>query len=142
MSLLERQSTSSDTLAVESGCGGDCCRTTDDGGVICLTPAGIAAEKSGAVEQERQGVWKRVRGGLALGVACLASPCCTPLIVPVVLSLIAGTPLAVLLSQYIGWVYGGLTLFSVVSFALAWRWMKFNQSVLSSQFNEKELSNV
>lgn len=139
MSISERQ-TPSDLLVIESGCGGDCCRTTDDGGVICLTPAGMAAEKSGAVEQEREGMWKRVRGGLALGVACLASPCCTPLIVPVALSLIAGTPLAVLLSQYIGLVYGGLTLLSFVSFVLAWRWMKFNQPIQNLQFNEKEFT--
>ena len=27
-------------------------------------------------------MWKKIRSALAFGVACIASPCCTPLIVP------------------------------------------------------------
>lgn len=55
------------------------------------------------------------------GLACITSPCCTPLIVPLGLVLIAGTPLAAWLTQYIGWVYGGLTLVSIISLVLGWR---------------------
>ena len=65
--------------------------------------------------------------------ACIASPCCTPLIVPVVLSLLSGTPVAVWLGQHLGWVYGGLTLVSALSFVLAVRWMsKRNRSKANS----------
>jgi hypothetical protein len=74
--------------------------------------------------QQCKTVWQKIRGGLMLGVACIASPCCTPLIVPVVLSLLAGTPFALLLGQNLGWVYGGLTLISALSFVLALRWMR------------------
>ena len=56
-------------------------------------------------------------------LACLASPCCTPLIVPVVLSLLVGTPAALWLGQNLGWVYGGLTLLSAISFVIGWRWL-------------------
>jgi hypothetical protein len=46
--------------------------------------------------------------------------------------LIAGTPVAALLTAHIGWVYGGLTLISVVSFVLALRWLKQKQIVRDS----------
>lgn len=68
-------------------------------------------------------MWKKVRSGLMFGVACITSPCCTPIIVPIALALLAGTPVAVWLSANVGWVYGGLTLLSVVSLVLGFRWM-------------------
>lgn len=108
-------------------CDGDCCRTTDDGGTICLTSIAMPTD-SQVIEHKSQNLWSRMRGGVMFGVGCLLSPCCTPLIVPVILSLLAGTPMAALLGQYIGWVYGGLTLFSVVSFVLAYRWGLFDQA--------------
>src|SRR5437660_737067 len=68
-------------------------------------------------------VWKSIWGIGSLVVACLASPCCAPLLVPVVLSLLAGTPLAVFLAQSIGWVYAGLIVLSLVSLSMGWRWL-------------------
>jgi predicted MFS family arabinose efflux permease len=56
-------------------------------------------------------------------VACVTSPCCTPLIVPLGIALLAGTPFALWLSAHLGWVYGGLTLVSVISLVLGLRWM-------------------
>ena len=61
-------------------------------------------------------------------IACIASPCCTPIIVPIVLALLAGTPAALWLGQNLGWVFGGLMLLSVVSFVLVFRWMGKNGS--------------
>ena len=68
-------------------------------------------------------MWKKIRSGVMFGIACVASPCCTPLIVPLGLSLLAGTPVALWLSANVGWVYGGLTLLSIASFVLVYRWM-------------------
>ena len=68
-------------------------------------------------------MWQKVRSGFMFVIACIASPCCTPLIVPLGLALLAGTPVAVWASANLGWVYGGLTLLSVVSFVLAFRWL-------------------
>jgi hypothetical protein len=68
-------------------------------------------------------MWKFIRSILLFGVACITSPCCTPLIVPAILVLLAGTPLALWLSAYLGWVYGGLTAISIISFALGLRWL-------------------
>ena len=68
-------------------------------------------------------MWKKIRGAVMFGIACITSPCCTPIIVPVAIALLAGTPIAVWLSAYIGWVYGGLTLLSVLSLVLGFRWM-------------------
>ena len=72
---------------------------------------------------QEQTMWKKIRSALAFGIACIASPCCTPLIVPLGLALLAGTPVAVWASANLGWVYGGLTLISIASFVLAYRWM-------------------
>jgi membrane protein implicated in regulation of membrane protease activity len=68
-------------------------------------------------------MWQKIRSGVMFIIACVASPCCTPLIVPIGLALLAGTPVAVWASANLGWVYGGLTLLSVVSFVLAFRWL-------------------
>lgn len=63
-----------------------------------------------------------MRAPVMFAVACITSPCCTPLLVPLALALLAGTPVAVWLSAHMGWVLGGLTLVSIASFVLAWRW--------------------
>lgn len=56
---------------------------------------------------------RKIRGGLLLGVGCVTSPCCTPLLVPLALTLLAGTPIAAFLTRYVGWVYALLTLISL-----------------------------
>jgi hypothetical protein len=56
-----------------------------------------------------------------LGAACATSPCCTPLIVPLVIVLLAGTPAALWLGANLGWVYSTLTVISIISFVLALR---------------------
>lgn len=73
-------------------------------------------------------MWKKVRSGVMFGIACITSPCCTPLIVPLILALLAGTPVAVWLGSNIGWVYAGLTLMSVVSLVMGLRWMNRRSS--------------
>ena len=68
-------------------------------------------------------MWKKIRSGVMLAVAGLASPCCAPLYVPLFLAFLAGTPAALWVSAHLGWVYGGLTLLSIASFVLAIRWL-------------------
>ncbi len=69
-------------------------------------------------------MWKKIRSGFMFVIACIASPCCTPLIVPLGLALLAGTPVAVWASANLGGVYGGLTLLSIASLVLGLRWMR------------------
>jgi hypothetical protein len=64
---------------------------------------------------------KKFQAILIFVLGCLTSPCCTPLIVPLGLSLLVGTPAAVWLARNLGWVYGGLTLISIASFVIAFR---------------------
>ncbi len=87
-------------------------------------------------KQPGASVWKNIWGFGSLAVACLASPCCTPLLVPVVLSLLAGTPLAVFLAPFIGWVYAGLTVLSLVSLYVGWRWLRQRTILRPSGNNE------
>jgi len=68
-------------------------------------------------------MWKKIRSGTMFVIACVASPCCTPLIVPLGLALLAGTPVAVWATAHLGWVYGGLTILSILSLVLGLRWM-------------------
>jgi len=68
-------------------------------------------------------MWKKIRSGVMFAIACVASPCCTPLVLPLGLALLAGTPVALWLSANIGWVYGALTLVSLISFVLGFRWL-------------------
>jgi membrane protein implicated in regulation of membrane protease activity len=66
--------------------------------------------------------WHRVRSGLAFLLACFLSPCCAPLIVPLAIALLAGTPAALWLSANLGLIYGAMTALSIVSLVLAVRW--------------------
>jgi hypothetical protein len=113
-----------------------CCRTTPEGNSYCVVSASEEKTTCGCSSQSTKvlpiasasapaptGIWQKIRAGMMFGLACITSPCCTPLIVPLGLALIAGTPLAAWLTQYIGWVYGGLTLVSIVSLVLGWRWL-------------------
>jgi hypothetical protein len=85
-------------------------------------PTAVTIKQSGTDSKNSRELRRNIRGTLMLGVACITSPCCTPLIVPVMLGLLAGTPMAVWLTQNVGWVYGGLTLVSVISLVLGLRW--------------------
>lgn len=81
-------------------------------------------------------MWQKIRSGVMFGVACIASPCCTPILMSISLALLAGTPIAVWLSANVGWVYGGLTLLSVISLVLGFRWM--GQKTEARRFIEAE----
>ena len=62
--------------------------------------------------------WHKIRSGLMFGIAVIASACFAPLIVPLILALLAGTPIAVWLSDHTGWVYGGLPLVPIIGLVL------------------------
>lgn len=108
----------------------DCCRTTEDGTTFCVVPdtdqSAMGKSALLATKNSSGSLWQKFRGGAMLGIGCVTSPCCTPLLVPLWLLLLAGTPSAVWLTQYIGWIYAGLTLISIVSLAVGWRWLRGN----------------
>ena len=114
----------------------DCCDTTAEGNTFCVASGpekqtGCSCSlklnenvQAAAVSaQTATGFWPKIRGGLIFVVACLTSPCCTPLYVPLGLALLAGTPAAAWLAYHLSWVYGALTLVSIISFILGWRWL-------------------
>jgi hypothetical protein len=99
--------------------------TTTDGSVVC-NPAtssdpgcGCSGESPRVTPLQKS---NHIRTALLLGVACLTSPCCVPLIAPIIVGLLTGTPLAIWFASHMAWLYGGLTLVSAVSFLLAWRY--------------------
>ncbi|MBX3065320.1 MAG: hypothetical protein KF726_20250 [Anaerolineae bacterium] len=73
-------------------------------------------------------MWSNLRYKLMFAIACLASPCCTPLLVPLIIGLLAGTPAALWMSQHVGLVYGLLTGISIASFIIGLRWMNNRRS--------------
>ena len=86
-------------------------------------------------------MWKKIRSALAFGIACIASPCCTPLIVPLGIALLAGTPIAVWASAHLGLVYGGLTLLSIASLVLGLRWLGQNAGSKSAIEDSRKIAN-
>ncbi|HET8841818.1 MAG TPA: hypothetical protein VFN35_10140, partial [Ktedonobacteraceae bacterium] len=102
------------------------CRSTQDGRALCVLPPDggrcSCHEPSLPAPIARPSLVRKIvsqtprpaRGPLmrlvVWGViACLASPCCAPLLVPLALTLIAGTPVALWLTSMLGWIYGALT---------------------------------
>lgn len=76
---------------------------------------------------------KTLGGALMLAVACLA--CCAPLIAPVILGLVAGTPLAALLTFSSGWLVGGLALLMVAG-TVGWYLYKKSARVRFQRFQQ------
>lgn len=128
-----------------------CGTVTEDGNAVCIpgscscsserkssepSPLSLPAvnesnqaAKIVAVDKDQEPtMWKKIRSGVMFGIACIASPCCTPIIIPIAIALLAGTPVAVWMSANLGWVYGGLTVLSIISLVLGVRWMsqKYN----------------
>lgn len=127
-------------IATES----DCCATTEEGASICIVPESGKASGCGCssqlIDSEDEGKRpfpstikipnspSKIKSGIMFGIACIASPCGAPLIMPFLLILLAGTPIAIWISANMGWVYGGLTLFALISFFLAYRWWPRKQT--------------
>jgi len=73
--------------------------------------------------------WQKVRSSVMFIVSLVICPCHLPIVLPLVLAFLAGTPAAVWIAQNVGWVYGGMTFLFFLSLALGFRWM--------NQFAEK-----
>ena len=67
--------------------------------------------------------WQKIRGRVMLVVSFVTCPCHLPITLPVVLTLLAGTPAAVWIGNHVGWVYGGMAILFVVSLGLGLRWI-------------------
>jgi hypothetical protein len=77
---------------------------------------------------------------LMLEVACLA--CCASLIAPVILGLVAGTPLAALLTFSSGWLVGGLAFLLVVAGCCWYGRLVVLQEINSNQSVEQPCGNL
>ena len=109
------------TAATSSSCG---CNSAATSVIEIRLIASDPVKKKGWIDIEGcKQTWQKIRGGVMFAVVCITSPCCTPLLVPIFLAVIAGTPLAAWLGQNLGWVYGGLTLVSAVSLVVGLRWL-------------------
>lgn len=127
MDAVQNQTHPSDIIPLQSGG----CGVTEDGDSYCSADGEKCACGSTthtklttptvSIVLPQSAQWAKIRSGALFVVACLTSPCCTPLYVPLLLVLLAGTPFAVWLGANVGWVYGGLTLVSLVSGFMAWR---------------------
>lgn len=65
-----------------------------------------------------------IRSAIMFALSAVTCPCHLPLLLPFLLPLLAGTPAAVWLTHYTGWVYGGLALLFLLSLTLALRWSR------------------
>lgn len=66
--------------------------------------------------------WQKIRSAVMYVVAFVSCPCHLPLIMPLILVLLAGTPAAVWITQHTGWVYGIMAGVFLFSLALGFVW--------------------
>ena len=67
-------------------------------------------------------IWQKIRGGLMIAFAVITCPCHLPIVVPLLAALFAGTPAAILIAKYTGWVYGVTTALFALTLGLALQW--------------------
>lgn len=67
--------------------------------------------------------WQKIRSSTMFIISFITCPCHLPSTMPLVLALLAGTPLAVWITQQSGWVYGIMTGVFLLSLALGFIWM-------------------
>jgi len=67
--------------------------------------------------------WQKFRSGTMFVISFITCPCHLPITMPLALALLAGTPLALWITQHSGWVYGILTGVFLLSLALGFAWM-------------------
>ena len=67
--------------------------------------------------------WQKIRKGVMFVLPAITCPGHLPIVLPLALALLAGTPAAVWITQNVSWVYGGMTILFLVSLAFGLRWM-------------------
>ena len=72
-------------------------------------------------------IWQKIRSGVMFVIAFVACPCHLPITLPLILVVLAGTPLAVWITQHRGWIYGILTGVFLLSLALGFMWSGYSK---------------
>ena len=67
--------------------------------------------------------WQKFRRGVMFIISAVTCPCHLPIVLPIVLVLLAGTPTALWITNHIGWVYGGIAFIFVLSLGLGFLWL-------------------
>jgi hypothetical protein len=67
-------------------------------------------------------LWKKIRGGLMIAFSAITCPCHLPVVLPLLATLFAGTPTAILIAKYPGWVYGVMTILFALTLGLGFQW--------------------
>jgi len=68
-------------------------------------------------------IWQKTRSGIMFVISFISCPCHLPITIPFLLLILAGTPLAVWITQHGGWIYGVMTGVFILSLALGFIWM-------------------
>ena len=68
-------------------------------------------------------LWQKIQSGVMFVLFAITCPCYLPIVLPLALALLAGTPAAVWITQNVSWVYGGMTILFPVSLAFGLRRM-------------------
>lgn len=68
-------------------------------------------------------LWKKIRTGTMFVIAFIACPCHLPITLPLLLAILAGSPLAVWIAQHKGWLYGIMAVVFIASLAFGFSWI-------------------
>lgn len=67
--------------------------------------------------------WQKIRSSTMFVISFVTCPCHLPITLPFALALLAGTPLAVWITQHSGWIYGIAAGVFFISLAFGFAWM-------------------
>lgn len=68
-------------------------------------------------------LWNKFRSGVMLFISAVTCPCHLPIVLPIVLVILAGTPTALWITKHTGWIYGGTAIIFMLTLALGINWL-------------------
>lgn len=84
--------------------------------------------------------WRKLQIALLFSSSVINCSCHLPLVLPLALALFVGTPAAVWITYNVGFVYGGMTLFFIVSIALGVGWTSRRNAPLGLSQKIRQIS--
>ena len=84
-------------------------------------------------------LWQKIRSGVMFAASVIICPCHLPIVLPLALALLAGTPAAVWITQNVGWAYGGMAFIFLVSLGLGFLWLNKPDTVTCEPNLGKEM---
>ncbi len=67
-------------------------------------------------------LWQKIRSRIMFVISFITCPCHLVIVMPLALALLAGTPAAILIAKYAGWIYGVMTVLFLSTLGIGYWW--------------------